>query len=106
MRESESERRRRFDALFASYNAESSPTAVGERHLVTDAQDAAAEVFLTAWRRLDQLPEGDEARAWLYVTARRVIANQRRSNRRRAALYDRLVLEAAGGEQSPLYARP
>ena len=38
----------------------------------SDAQDAAADVFLTAWRRLDELPEGDAARVWLYATARRV----------------------------------
>jgi RNA polymerase sigma-70 factor, ECF subfamily len=32
---------------------------------------------------------------WLYATARRVIANQRRSIRRRVALQERLALEAA-----------
>jgi DNA-directed RNA polymerase specialized sigma24 family protein len=41
-------------------------------------QDAFADVFLTAWRRLDDVPEGDAARVWLYATARRVIADQRR----------------------------
>lgn len=48
----ESDRRRRFDALFA-------------------------------------------ARVWLYATARKVIANQRRSRRRRAALQERLAGERA-----------
>ena len=69
----------------------------------SDAQDAVAEVFLTAWRRLDALPEGDAARVWLYATARRVMANQRRSSRRRSALHERLALEAATapGELSP-----
>lgn len=60
-----------------------------------------AEVFLTAWRRLDELPEGDAARVWLYATARRVIANQRRSSRRRVALQERLALEAASVPQEP-----
>jgi RNA polymerase sigma factor (sigma-70 family) len=32
---------------------------------------------------------------WLYATARRVMANQRRSSRRRVALYERLALDAA-----------
>jgi RNA polymerase sigma-70 factor (ECF subfamily) len=59
-----------------------------------------ADVFLTAWRRLDQLPEGDAARVWLYATARRVIANQRRSSRRRVALQERLALEAAARPQA------
>jgi RNA polymerase sigma-70 factor (ECF subfamily) len=102
MRERESERRRRFDSLFASYNSDIVAYCSWRAASASDAQDAAAEVFLTAWRRLDQLPEGDEARAWLYATARRVIANQRRSNRRRAALHDRLVLEATEGERGQI----
>jgi RNA polymerase sigma factor (sigma-70 family) len=55
-------------------------------------QDAVADVFLTAWRRLDDVPRGDAARVWLYATARRVLANQRRSSRRRAALAERMAL--------------
>jgi RNA polymerase sigma-70 factor (ECF subfamily) len=51
-------------------------------------------VFLTVWRRLDDVPRGDAARVWLYATARRVLANQRRSTRRRAALAERLALAA------------
>jgi RNA polymerase sigma factor (sigma-70 family) len=92
--EAESERRRRFDALFASYSSDI-VAYCGWRAGASDAQDAVAEVFLTAWRRLDELPEGDAARVWLYATARRVIANQRRSTRRRFALHERLALEAA-----------
>lgn len=65
----------------------------------SDAQDAVAEVFLTAWRRLDELPDGDAARVWLYATARRVIANQRRSTRRRFALQERLAQESASAPQ-------
>jgi RNA polymerase sigma-70 factor, ECF subfamily len=38
---------------------------------------------------------------WLYATARRVLANQRRSQRRRAALYERLALDAAAFPQQP-----
>jgi RNA polymerase sigma factor (sigma-70 family) len=58
-------------------------------------------VFLAAWRRLDELPAGDVARVWLYATARRVIANQRRSDRRRAALYQRLALDEAAFPPRP-----
>jgi RNA polymerase sigma factor (sigma-70 family) len=92
--QSEAERRRRFNALFAAYSSDI-VAYCGWRAGADDAQDAVAEVFLTAWRRLDDLPEGDPARVWLYATARRVIANQRRSTRRRAALTDRLSVEAA-----------
>lgn len=91
--QTEAERRRRFNALFAAHSSDI-VSYCGWRAGADDAQDAVAEVFLTAWRRLDDLPEGDAARIWLYATARRVIANQRRSVRRRAALQERLTLEA------------
>lgn len=95
MRESELERRQRFDALFASYSSDIVAYCSWRAASASDAQDAVADVFLTAWRRLEQLPTGDAARIWLYATARRVIANQRRSSRRRAALQERLALEAS-----------
>ena len=103
MSQTQSERRHRFDALFASYSSDVVAYCSWRAGSASDAQDAVAEVFLTAWRRLDELPEGDAARVWLYATARRVIANQRRSSRRRAALQERLALEvvsAAQGEPS------
>jgi RNA polymerase sigma-70 factor (ECF subfamily) len=95
MREGALKRRQRFDELFASYSSDIVAYCSWRAASASDAQDAVAEVFLTAWRRLEQLPTGDAARIWLYATARRVIANQRRSNRRRAALQERLALEAS-----------
>ena len=97
---SEAERRRRFNALFAAYSSDI-VAYCGWRAGANDAQDAVAEVFLIAWRRLDDLPDGDGARVWLYATARRVIANQRRSSRRRAALTERLSVEAASAPRDP-----
>jgi RNA polymerase sigma factor (sigma-70 family) len=55
-----------------------------------DAADVVAETFATAWRRLRDVPEGEEARLWLYGVARRVLANQRRAERRRLRLAGRL----------------
>lgn len=52
------------------------------------AEDAAAETFGVAWRRRDLIPA--EPLPWLYGIALRVIANQRRSTRRRRRLDDRL----------------
>ena len=101
MKETASERRRRFDALFASYSSDIVAYCGWRAASASDSQDAVADVFLTAWRRLDELPEGDAARIWLYATARRVIANQRRSRRRRVALHERLALEAASVPQEP-----
>lgn len=51
------------------------------------AAEVVQETFLVAWRRLDELP--DEPRPWLFGVARRVLANERRSGVRRAALSTR-----------------
>jgi RNA polymerase sigma-70 factor, ECF subfamily len=99
MQEEERERQRRFNALFASYGSDITAYCGWRVGSANDAQDAAAEVFLTAWRRLDELPAGDAARVWLYATARKVMANQRRSSRRRVALHGRLAAEAAAAPQ-------
>ena len=50
----------------------------------TDADDVLAETFAVAWRRLDAVPE--PAIGWLIVTARNVMASQRRADRRRVEL--------------------
>lgn len=55
----------------------------------SDAADVAAEVFVVAWRRLADVPEGEE-RLWLFGVARRVLANQRRGRIRHHKLADRL----------------
>lgn len=57
------------------------------------AADAVADTFLTAWRRIDDVPPGPEARPWLFGVARRAMANQRRGDRRRSALVERLGAE-------------
>ena len=48
--------------------------------------DAVSEVFLTAWRRLDDVPAGDAALVWLYGVAYRVIGHQWRTTARRRRL--------------------
>ena len=58
---------------------------------VSDAvDDAVAEVFLTMWRRLEEVPEGDAVLFWLYGVAYRVIGNHSRSRSRRSRLRVRL----------------
>lgn len=62
-----------------------------------DAHDVATETLMVAWRRLDDVPEGEGERPWLLATARRVLANQRRSARRRRGLLQRLRRVAPSG---------
>ena len=63
----------------------------------SDAEDATADVFAVAWRRLHDLPEGEATRAWLYGVAYRVVGNQYRSRQRRHRLSARLQSQDAGG---------
>src|SRR5439155_83532 len=53
-----------------------------------EADDVVSETFLVAWRRFDELPA--EPLPWLIGTARKVLANRRRSDDRRDALVVRL----------------
>jgi RNA polymerase sigma factor (sigma-70 family) len=75
----------RFAELYSRYYR---PVhAYCRRRLASDAvDDAVAEVFLTAWRRLHEVPDGDPALMWLYGAAHHVIGNQWRG----AARYRRL----------------
>lgn len=75
-----------YDALLA-YAVRRSPSA-------EDAADVVSETFATAWRRVRELPPGDEARLWLYGTARRVLQTHRRGSLRRDALDERLLSHA------------
>jgi RNA polymerase sigma-70 factor (ECF subfamily) len=61
------------------------------RRLASDlVDDAVAETFLTAWRRLDDVPAGDAALVWLYRVAYRVVGHQWRSTARRRRLEEKL----------------
>ena len=41
----------------------------------SDANDAVAEVFLVAWRRIADAPAGDGQLPWLYGIGRNVVAS-------------------------------
>jgi len=49
-----------------------------------------AEVFLVVWRRIDDVPDGEDAPLWLYDIAHNVVRNVDRSMRRRDRLSERL----------------
>lgn len=76
----------RFERMYAAH--ESVILAYCLRRVDRDAAlDCAAETFLTAWRRIEDVPDGDATLKWLYRTAHNVIGNHyRRRNRRRSHL--------------------
>ncbi len=55
----------------------------------TTAEDVLAEVLLTLWRRLDDVPP-DARLPWSYGVARRCLANAVRGEQRRLRLVERL----------------
>ena len=81
---------REFEQLFGSYAPAILAYAVRRATSPSDAEDAVAETFLIAWRRVDAVPKGEAAVLWLYGVCRRVLANQRRSQQRRWRLFDKL----------------
>jgi RNA polymerase sigma-70 factor (ECF subfamily) len=56
-----------------------------------EAEEAAAEVFVVAWRRIADMPSGTEARPWLFGVAHNVLRNRRRAVRRAGRLLARLA---------------
>lgn len=63
-----------------------------------DANEASVDVFVVAWQKRDQIPDGAGARPWLYGIARNVVRNQARGARR----WSRLTAKAlAVSEISP-----
>jgi RNA polymerase sigma factor (sigma-70 family) len=84
---SNSRRRERLESLFVEHAAAVRAYALRRIDLAT-AEETVSEVFVIAWRRLDDVPS--DALPWLLACARRVLANQRRAGRRRVALQERL----------------
>ena len=56
----------------------------------SDADDAVADVFAVACRRIDEVPNGDAALPWLYGVAYRVVARQWRNSTRTKRMLSRL----------------
>lgn len=79
-------------SVFAYCRRRASPEAAGE---------IASEVFVVAWRKLDDVPNGAEARYWLLGVAAKVLANHRRRAARDRALRQRVAPRAATVEPGP-----
>ena len=58
-----------------------------------EARDTLSEVFLVAWRRLEDIPAGQEARLWLFGVARNLVKTSWRKRKRRGDLVVRIGSE-------------
>lgn len=86
--------RERFEELFERCYEPLLAYAIRRSPSAEDAADVVSDVYTVAWRRIGELPPGDEARLWLYGTARRVISSHRRGRSRLDAVDERLLADA------------
>ncbi|MDR8414169.1 sigma-70 family RNA polymerase sigma factor [Nonomuraea sp. 3-1Str] len=80
----------RFEELYLAHYPAIAAYVTRRTDSPDDTADVIAETFTTAWRRLGDVPGGDEARLWLYGVARRTLSNHFRAQERRSALAARL----------------
>ena len=71
-----------------------------------DAADVVAETMLTAWRRLEAVPDEPDTILWLYGVARNVIANCDRTIRRQRRLAEKLRSQLDDVLEDPPVADP
>ena len=86
-------RERAFEALYTAHHQAISGY-VRRRVAAHEADDVIAQIFAVAWRRFDQVPAAPDERPWLFGVARNIVADQRRSERRRLHLQARLSQDA------------
>lgn len=91
-------RRERFERLYDACYGPVLGYVRRRTDSIDDAHDVVSETFVTAWRRLDEVPDGDRARLWLFGTARRLLANHHRGRRRFQRLTERLQREPGGAD--------
>jgi RNA polymerase sigma-70 factor (ECF subfamily) len=79
----------RFAALVTQRNLVRSYV---RRHVAnpTIADDLVSDTYVVAWRRLDEVPEDEQAIAWLCAVARNLVRNYVRAEARRRRLVERL----------------
>ncbi len=85
-----SEREARFTRLFDQHNHDILGYLARRVGQPEDAADLLSDVFLIAWRRLDEVPPGEHARLWLFGVARKAVLNHHRGAFRRQKLANRL----------------
>ena len=99
----ELERARRLEVLFGEHG-QAVRAYVLRRIDRSAADDVVSDVFVVAFRRLEEIP--NDALPWLLATARRVLANHRRSAGRREALVVELSVLHAGQWHDELLGEP
>ncbi|MFD8533247.1 RNA polymerase sigma factor [Streptosporangium canum] len=89
------ERPARFEAVYRETYGQITAYVARRCASPQDAADVVAETFAIAWRRMDDMPPGQQATLWLYGVARKVLAAHRRGEVRRQARSAELDAELA-----------
>jgi RNA polymerase sigma-70 factor, ECF subfamily len=96
-------RARQFEEIFSACYPQVLRYAIRRTTERAAAEEAVSETFIVAWRRLDVVP--DKPLPWLLGVARKVLANQRRSEERRTPEGTAVSLErVADAELGPGFA--
>ena len=103
--EDDDSRRVRFEALVAQV-VEPVRRFLARRTDPDTADDVLADTLLVLWRRLDDVPAGDEALPWTYVVARNALSNAERGARRQRRLAHRITVVDPPEEVAPAEAEP
>ena len=91
--------RRRFERIYADHYNEVLRYCL-RRTKREDALDAAADTFVVAWRRREDMP-ADRPLPWLYGVAHKVLGNQRRTRIRQRRTEERLRTVAPDPDPGP-----
>jgi RNA polymerase sigma-70 factor (ECF subfamily) len=86
-----------FEQLYRETRSELLAYAVRRSPTPEDAADLVAETYYVAWRRLERVPPGDEARLWLFGVARNLLRKGVRRRHTGDVLVDRLGRELRAG---------
>jgi RNA polymerase sigma factor (sigma-70 family) len=89
-----SKERERLEELFRA-NHGSVHAYVSRRVAGSQVDDIVSEVFLVAWRRIDDVPGASESLPWLLGVARNTLATAKRGDARRSRLHQRAQVEDA-----------
>jgi RNA polymerase sigma-70 factor (ECF subfamily) len=79
----------RFAELYRRYGRQLNAYCL-RRTQRSQAADVVAETFLVAWKKIEQVPNGEAALPWLYAVAYRVLSHQWRHRARSQRLIERL----------------
>jgi RNA polymerase sigma-70 factor, ECF subfamily len=85
--------RETFEALYRSTRTDLLRYLVRRCQDADEAADLLAETYLTAWRKLESIPDGEAARLWLFGVARHLLLRSARAHRVAEALVERLAGE-------------